>query len=260
MQIILKPMRWTGSGYALLVTLVFLTTILLTLSGVLMWTSTNASQTARNNQFNQSEAAAEAATERVFSQMDRDFLYGNLNSASGYSALIPDTSTWPITFKFSNPNGDTNATFVSFDQTSGTNLVALNAQYLGLQGFVQNCQIISVATPQNTRYTVPATVSQTFQAAKIPIFQFAIFYNVNMEMDPTPVMTVNGPVFCNQSMWIVAIGGLTFNSAVQAAGSVDLTSTDPFANNYSRSGTIAVTFKQPKQPSAVDMAISCSKL
>ncbi len=256
MQTTLHPIRRAGSGYALIITMVFLGIVLLALSSTLTWISTNSKLTARNNQFNQSAAAAEAATEQVFSQMDRDFLYGNLNSASSYSGLIPNTSTWPVTYTFSSPTGTTNTTYVSFDQTSGTNLVALNAQFLGLQGFVQNCQIISVATPNNTFYGVPATVSQTFQAAKIPIFQFAIFYNLNMEMDPTPVMSVNGPVFCNQSMWIVAIGGLTFNSTVQAVGTVNLTSTDPFANNYSRSGTVAVTFKLPQQPSAGNNALT----
>ena len=175
--------------------------------------------------------------------MDRDFLYGKLNPASSYNTLIPDTSAWPVQYTFSDTSNNVNTTYVSYDQTIGTNLVALNAQYQGLQGFVQNCQIISVATPNNTLYSVPATVSQTFQAASIPIFQFAIFYNLNMEMDPTPAMAVTGPVYCNQSMWITCINELTFNSTVQAVGSVTLnTAADPFANGYSYGGTVAVTF------------------
>ena len=256
MQITLKPMRRAGSGFALIITLTFLAAVLLLLSGMMMWTASNGKQAARNNQFNASEAAAEAATEQVLSQMNRDFFYGNLNSANSYNTLIPDTSTWPVHYTFSDTSNNVNTTQVTFDQTSGTNLVPLNAQYLGLQAFVQNCQIISVATPNNTLYSVPATVSQTFQAAKIPIFQFAIFYNLDMEMDPTPVMAVTGPVFCNQSVWIVAIGGLTFNSTVQAVGTVNLTSTDPFANGYSRSGTVPLTFLTAKQPSSGNNALN----
>ena len=257
MQITLKPMRRAGSGYALLITLTFLVTALLLLASMLMWTASNGNQAARNIQFNQSEAAAEAATERIFSQMDRDFLYAKLNSASSYNTLIPDSSTWPVQYTFSDTNGNANTTYVSFDQTTGTNLVALNAQYQGLQGFVQNCQIISVATPINALYSVPATVSQTFQAANIPIFQFAIFYNLNMEMDPTPVMAVTGPVYCNQSMWITCINGLTFSSTVQAVGSVTLnTAADPFANGYSYGGTQVVTFVVSKQPSSGNNALT----
>src|ERR1035437_8357036 len=166
MHITLKPMRRAGSGYALIITLTFLATVLLLLSSMMMWTASNGKQAARNNEFNRSEAAAEAATEKIFSQMNRDFLYCNLNSASSYNTLIPDTSAWPIQYTFSDTNGNANTTSVSFEQTSGLNLVPLNAQYQGLQAFVQNCQIISVATPRNTLYSVPATVSQTFQAAK----------------------------------------------------------------------------------------------
>ena len=248
-------MRRAGSGYALVITLTFLATVLLLLSSMMMWTASNGKQAARNNEFNRSEAAAEAATERIFSQMDRDFLYGNLNSASSYSTLIPDTSTWPVHYTFSNTNGNANTTYVSFDQTSGTNLVALNAQYQGLQGFVQNCQIISIATPRNTLYSVPATVSQTFQAASIPIFQFAIFYNLDMEISPGAAMNVTGPVFCNQSIWAEGSAGLNFSSTVQAVGTVNLTTTDPFANNYTGSGTPTFTINN-QNPSSGNNALT----
>ena len=257
MQITLKPMRRAGSGYALLITLTFLATALLLLSSMLMWTATNGKQAARNIQFNQSEAAAEAATEKIFSQMDRDFLYGKLNSASSYNTLIPNSSTWPVQYTFSDTNGNANTTYVSFDQTTGTNLVALNAQYQGLQGFVQNCQIISVATPNNALYSVPATVSQTFQAASIPIFQFAIFYNLNMEMDPTPVMAVTGPVYCNQSMWITCINGLTFNSTVQAVGYGDPQHCGrPFCQRLQLWRHCGCHLRRAKQPSSGNNALT----
>ena len=82
-----------------------------------------------------------------------------------------------------------------------------------------------------------------------PVFGFAIFYNLNMEMDPTPTMVVNGPVFGNQGMWITCINGLTFNSTVQAVGTVTLnTAADPFANGYSYGGSVAVTFALAGQP------------
>ncbi|MGA2852956.1 MAG: hypothetical protein ABSE90_02325 [Verrucomicrobiota bacterium] len=257
MQITLKPMRRAGSGYVLIITLVFMAAALLVLASIMSWTATSDKLVARNNQFNRSTAAAEAATEMAFSRMDRDFLNGKLNSVSDYNTLIPDTSAWPVHYTFSDTNGNANTTYISFDSTSGTNLVPLNAQYSGLQAFVQNCQIISVATPGNVRYTVPATVSETFQAASIPIFQFAIFYNLNMEMDPTPIMTVNGSVFCNKSMWITCINGLTFNSTVQAVGTVTLnTAADPFANGYSYGGSTAVTFLMAKQPSSGNNALT----
>ncbi|HEY1716839.1 MAG TPA: hypothetical protein VGH42_00930, partial [Verrucomicrobiae bacterium] len=64
-----------------------------------------------------------------------------------------------------------------------------------------------------------------------PLFQFAIFYNVNMEIDPGNVMTVNGPVFCNAGIW-AGSQTLTFNSSVDAVGVVSTDILDPFSQNY----------------------------
>ena len=49
--------------------------------------------TARNNQFNMSEAAAEAATEKVLSQMNYDYVAQSLsNSGAYYGSMIPTTN------------------------------------------------------------------------------------------------------------------------------------------------------------------------
>ncbi len=247
MKIMLKSERRGVTGFALIFTLFAITAALMILGSVLYWASTNGNITQRNETFTRSEAAADAATEKIFSQMNRDFLYGNLNSSNTYTVLIPDTSSWPVHYTFSDGNGNTNSTFVSISQT---NWEPLNAQYAGLDGYANDCTIISIATPSNQLYTVPATVQQTFQAAKIPVFQFAIFYNLNMEMDPTPNMVIKGPVFCNQSIWATCAASLTFNSTVQAAGTVTYpTATDPLANGYSLSGGgKTVTFALAGQP------------
>jgi hypothetical protein len=237
-------------GYALVITMLFLFITVLALTSVWLWTANNGNLTQRNITFNQSSAAAEAATEKVFTTMNRDFHYGNLSSDSNtYNVLIPDTSNtnlWPIQYKFSDTNGNANRTYVSIGVT---NFEPLNSQYAGLQGIAQDCTIISVATPTNGRDLVPATVMQSFQAAQIPVFQFAIFYNLDMEMDPTPAMVVKGSVFCNQNIWVTCVNSLMFNSTVQAVGKVtDNTDVDPIANNgYSYGGT-APTFSLTGQP------------
>src|SRR5271154_1382444 len=98
MKITLKPARRGREGYAYLITMLFLGIAVVTLADMWRWTANNATLSGRNNAFNQSTAAAEAATEKVFTLMDRDFLYGNLNTASYYCTNIPDTgnaSLWP---------------------------------------------------------------------------------------------------------------------------------------------------------------------
>jgi hypothetical protein len=76
----------------------------------------------------------------------------------------------------------------------------------------------------------PATNSQAFfrLVQNYPIFEFAIFYNINMEFDPEQTMFINGPVFCNAGIW-AGTSRLNFNSTVSAVGQVNTSDTDPFA-------------------------------
>ena len=79
-----------------------------------------------------------------------------------------------------------------------------------------------------------------------PVFQFAVFYNINLEIDPGAVMTFSGPVFCNQSIWI---GGpnATFSSTVAAVGQVNTTAADTFATSYN-AGSSTPFFSLAGQP------------
>ena len=78
-----------------------------------------------------------------------------------------------------------------------------------------------------------------------PVFQFAIFYNLNMEIAFGNVENINGPVFCNQSIW-AGSSSVTFSSTVDAVGYINTTANDPFASNYTDSGF--PTFTLPGQP------------
>jgi hypothetical protein len=233
MKITLEPARHGERGYALVITLLFLFITLIGFSYFWFWTSTNGALTQRNTTFNQSSAAAEAATEQVFSQMNRDFLLGGLNTNTSYYATnIPDTSNtnyWPIRYAFSDGNGSTNQISVVIGQT---NFEVLNSQYAGLSGIAIDCTNTAVATPTGQRYNVAATVQQTFQAAIIPVFQFAIFYNLNLEMACGQPQTISGPVFCNASIW-EGSALLNFNTNVIAVGTNYTIGVDPFNTTYS---------------------------
>jgi hypothetical protein len=82
---------------------------------------------------------------------------------------------------------------------------------------------------------VPATVNQTFVFATIPAFQFAIFYNINLEVDPGAVMPITGAVFSNGGIWS-GTPNVTYSSTVEAAGQVNTTDTDPYCTGKSGGG------------------------
>jgi hypothetical protein len=239
MKIDRKLFQRSNRGYVLLITMVFIGISLLLLVSFMNWTNTGSKLAERNNLFSISTGAAAASTARVIAQMQRDFYSQSFHDASDYINYTASTNGWPFQFLFSNGSGVPNQTYVSTSPTDwSTNVVELtatNSQYAGLYAAVAECTVISTATTINQPYTVSATVKQTFQLASIPIFQFAIFYNLNMEIDPGGAMTVTGPVFSNGGLWSGS-SSLTFNSSVSAAGTATTTNADPYATGKTGSG------------------------
>jgi hypothetical protein len=94
---------------------------------------------------------------------------------------------------------------------------------------------------------------QFFRLAEItPIFQFAIFYNLNMEIQPGSGMNIGGPVFCNASIW-AASSSLTFSNSVNAVGFIStnyMSSGDPFMTPGAKTGSGYPHFIVPPIPGA----------
>ncbi|MGD0251737.1 MAG: hypothetical protein ABSC01_03460 [Verrucomicrobiota bacterium] len=235
-------MQRNNRGYALIIILCFLVVCLIVFASMMYWISSNASVTARNNQFNMSEAAAEAAAEKVLSQMNYDYVAQSLSNSATYYAttFIPTAAqqanwNWPIQYVYSDTNGVANQITVTFGAWT-TNTVPLNSQYTGLYGLEQDCTITVTATPVGGRYTVPATVSETIQFASIPLFQFAIFYNMNLEIAAAQTLNIVGPVYSNGGIWSGSTT-VTFQNLVSAVGIATNTANDPFTSPaYTGSG------------------------
>ena len=69
-------------------------------------------------------------------------------------------------------------------------------------------------------------------AAQLPVFQYAIFYNLNLEMAAGQPQTIEVPVFCNASIW-EGSQNLNFNTNVYAVGTNYTIGVDPFNPSYS---------------------------
>lgn len=230
------------AGYAMLMTLAFLLTCLIVFASVMYWAASNSKVTLGNNAFNQAEAAAESDTENILAYMIRDFYYGSVITAPNYySTNFPPTAGWPVQFQFTDTNGNTAyAASVSVGTVSTTN-VALGAQFSDLYGFPQLTTITATATSKNLAQNASATVSQTIQFALIPLFQFAIFYNMNLEINPGATMLVNGHVHSNGNLYATgdsAGSPLTFGSYVDASGLITNTPNPLDPQNQGRVGNV----------------------
>jgi hypothetical protein len=249
MQIKCPPPRPNVRAFALLTTVCIVAAALVVFASILAWSLNNAQVTQRNIQYNTSENAAEAAVEAVIGRMDRDFVNGILSSNgsayTGIPATINQTNpAWPVQYTFSDTNGNPGMASVALTPTTQYP-VSLNSEYAGLNGLVQSNDVWAMATPIGQPYTVPAMVHESLQFATIPVFQFAIFYNVNLEIAPGYPMTIAGAVFCNQSIW-EGSSDATFSSTVTAVGTNCVAAADPFANNYSKSA--GAVFQKSGQP------------
>jgi type II secretory pathway pseudopilin PulG len=125
--------------------------------------------------------------------------------------------------------------------TSSTGLAYIDPQEFpndpnaGLQVSISQVPIIAKSTMTHpTVGQVTAHAEQSLQVAMIPLFQFAIFYNMDLEFGPGPRMTINGPVHTNGDFIARIQSG--FNNAIRFTERVT-TAKGFFANTGHRGST-----------------------
>jgi hypothetical protein len=195
---------------------------LLALAGALGWVTTNGNLIYRNNQHYRTVAAAEAATEKVLTRMTRDFKDGGeatvYANQTTYAALVPTSAENPIwgNFIFNNAQGGSGQTYIK--RTAAETYVPLESQYSGLSGFASTYRVVSNARETSGVYTTPAAVQQDVQLASIPIFQFAIFYNTDMELNGAATLHVRGRVHGNANLFTGSSANQYFYEDVTTSG------------------------------------------
>ena len=211
--------RKSQDGYALLLVMVLAAASILVYSSAANWTSTSVTMNDRNNTYNGATAAAEAATEVVLGYIARDFFNQSFDPTrlSYYGGFIP-TNDWAAAYQFTDGAGGLNSTWVS----SSTTMVMTNldSQFAGLYGLAYSCAVRGRAQPLGTRYNMAAAVEQDFQLACIPVFQFAIFYTMDLEINPGAPMKVTGKVHSNGNLYSAPPSTLEFAQSVDAAGGI----------------------------------------
>ena len=207
---------------ALLMTLCFAAAAMLTLATLATWTRTSTMVTSRNNNYLSTVGAAEAATEVVMAQMDRDFLHQALaRDVTHYQTILPGTfvtDPWVSQYAFDDGNGHGNQTAVSCSSWQlWTNLAS---EFAGLYGLANSFQITSYAKQTNATFPVRMGVSQCFQLSTVPVDQFAIYYALDMEINPGAPMKVTGKTHANMNLYAAPPSTLEFVDAVSAVGGI----------------------------------------
>jgi hypothetical protein len=255
MNLRLSKSRTRKNGWALLVVMSLSATALLLMASLMTWCNENSAVVARNNETFATTYAAEAATEKILAQVvqdDQDYGEGLVFSKTAtYSSMIPtasDNSYW-TNYQFS--GGTTNNSVIVTRVISNSTTV-LGTPYSGLISVGATYEIIANAQNINSPYGIMATVGQKLILAQIPIFQFAIFYNDFMEIDPGADMNVIGLVHGNTNINLGPNTGvtLTFSNNVSSTGTMILGT-----NNYnsSSSGQGSVSFVVPSTTGVIPL-------
>jgi hypothetical protein len=214
----------TAQGHALTIVLVFGAISLSILAATLSWVSSTSRLNDRTNRYFAAVAAAEAATEQVLAELSVD--YHKIGAAHvvsktpAYRNRVPHAAQHGLwsRFRFSNANGAHHQT--SVEQVVPWAVRPLISQYQGLSGYASLYRLTSNARDLAGTEPVIAAVQQDIQIANIPIFQFAIFYNLAMEINPGPDMTIKGRVHSNGDVFMQPQSQLRFLGDVTAAGDI----------------------------------------
>jgi hypothetical protein len=176
---------------------------LLVLAAVLSWSTSNTRFTQRQNQYHGSITAAEAATEKVITAISRDFLamgepqvYNNLSS---YRLLLPTGGSAWDKFEFSDAQGNANQLYV--DRLASWSYTPVQTRFPVISANAATYRIIANARELNTPFNSIAALRQDVQIASIPIFQYQVFYSLDLEFCPSANMTITGPVHGNSMIY-----------------------------------------------------------
>jgi len=205
MKIKLRNSRLNNqSGFALVVGL-----IMLVLVGFLGMTALRTSDTDKDitaNQVHRTQSfyLAEAGSERVAAEIIRSFeRFGR----------APD----PLpSGAFDYGNGYSSFSTTDLGPASVENLTT--GAYAGLYGLVKAFEVNSVGRLSGDPQQVE--ISLVVQDALVPVFQFAVFYEHDMEFHPGADMTITGRMHSNGDMYLGANTTLNIDSYVTAAGDI----------------------------------------
>ncbi len=110
------------------------------------------------------------------------------------------------------------AAYTTTTNGSSTQEVLTQGTLAGLNALVQSFTIVSSATSNVDSSQVQ--LSQEFECALVPIFQFAVFYGNDLEIAPGPDMTLLGRVHSNGNLWLQSGANLYMDSYITCSGNL----------------------------------------
>lgn len=207
-------------GSALLSAAMFCAIASLLLGSVLMWTGNHGRLVNRQNEYQKAQYVAEAGAETIFAALRSNMVATgtapNQSFLDGISTTKIPTSADDAVFasyRFVTSGGVSNKIAVT---TAGTAAIAqlTSGTYAGLSAIATPYRIVSRVNSFNRPVRLTTGVQRDIAINYIPLFQFAVFYNLDMEIEPGPAMTISGKVHTNGDAYIAPDSSLTFQDTL----------------------------------------------
>lgn len=191
-------------GFAALIALIMMG--LLTLLGIAALSTSDDESNIAGNELQEMRAfyAAEAGLEHAAAQLQNEYV----------TTGLPPTSMPTGTDSL---NG-CSVTYYTQDNGAASLQTLPHGTLAGLHALVKSFTITDTAV--NHVDNARVVMSQTFETALIPIFQFAIFYGDALEIAPGPDMNLIGRVHSNGDIYLQSGSGLNIDSYITAAGGI----------------------------------------
>ena len=192
------------SGMALIVLLSLLLVMTIIGVGVVMEATNEVDIGGNEGRSTNSFWAAEAGAEKAVAAIKTSYQTYGLPP----SPLPGDTFTL----------GKYTVIYSTVDNGAATQKQLTVGSYAGLYALVKGFTITSEATENTTGEK--SSIVQVIEDGLVPIFQFAVFYEGDLEIHPGPTMTLGGRVHTNKNMYLGSHSTLNISSRATAAGNI----------------------------------------
>ena len=192
------------SGVVLIVCLAIL--FMLSLIGIASITTSNTDMDIADNEYKATGAfyAAESGLERAAAAITNSY-----RSTGVAPSPLPGDTISELGYVY---------VFRTIDEGPAVNTQLAEGAYRGLIGKVKTFTINSLGINSGTSAGVELQLQ--IKDALIPLFQFAVFYEYDLEIDNLPIMTLGGRVHTNHDMYLNTLSDLYLDSYVTAAGNI----------------------------------------
>jgi Tfp pilus assembly protein PilX len=197
--------RGNERGVVLIVCLILL--LMLSLIGIASITTSNSDMQVAGNEMKQTGAfyAAESGVERSAASIATSY-----ETSGSPPSPLPSGTLTQSNFQYAYSTTDNGAPV----QTTLT-----DGAYRNLYGLVKTFNITSSGIDYLKR-EAGATVNMQMRDALIPLFQFAVYYENDLEIAPGPNMTLGGRVHSNHNIYLQSDNNINIDSYLTSAGDI----------------------------------------